>query len=82
MATYRFEQFNLDIVNPTVTANEDTIQLQVSKNTISVNVVLETPTTKFGVLLDNIIVQNLNYDGYENLMVRVNERLRDFEVVE
>ena len=82
MATYRFEQFNLDIVNPTITANEDTIQLQVSQNTISVNIVLETPTTRFGVLLDEIAVQNLNYEGYENLMVRVNERLRDFEVVE
>ena len=82
MATYRFEQFNLDIVDPTVTANGDTIQLQVSQNTISVNIVLETPTTRFGVLLDEITVQNLNYEGYENLMVRVNERLRDFEVVE
>ena len=82
MATYRFEQFNLDIVNPTVTANEDTIQLQVSQNTISVNIVLETPTTRFGVLLDEIAVQNLNYEGYENLIARVNERLSDFEVVE
>jgi len=82
MATYRFEQFNLDIVNPSISADEDTIQLQVSQNTISVNIVLETPTTRFGVLLDEIAVQNLNYEGYENLMVRVNERLRDFEVVE
>lgn len=82
MATYRFEQFNLDIVNPTITANEDTIHLQVSQDTISVNIVLETPTTRFGVLLDEIAVQNLNYEGYENLMVRVNERLRDFEVTE
>jgi len=82
MATYKFEQFNVEIVDPTVTADEDTIQLQVSQNTISVNIVLETPTTRFGVLLDEIAVQNLNYEGYENLMVRVNERLRDFEVVE
>ena len=82
MATYRFQQFNLDIVNPTVTANEDTIQLKVSQNTISVDVILQTDTAKFGVLLDNIVVQNMNYEGYENLMVRVNERLRDFEVVE
>ena len=80
MATYRFQQFNLDIVNPTVTANEDTIQLKVSKNTISVNIILETPTTKFGVLLDNIVVQNMSYEGYENLMLRVNERLQDFIV--
>jgi hypothetical protein len=80
MATYKFEQFNLDIVNPLISADEDTIQLQVSKNTISVNVILETDSTKFGVFLTDIIVQNLNYEGYENLMVRVNERLRDFEV--
>ena len=82
MATYRFEQFNLDIINPTVTANEDTIKLQVSKNTISVNVILETDSTKFGVYLTDIVVQNLNYEGYENLMIRVNERLNDFKVVE
>lgn len=80
MATYRFQQFNLDIVNPTVTANEDTIQLQVSKNTISVDVILQTDTAKFGVLLDNIVVQNMSYEGYENLMLRVNERLQDFIV--
>ena len=82
MATYKFEQFNVEIVNPSISADEDTIQLQVSQNTINVNIVLETPTTRFGVLLDEIAVQNLNYEGYENLMVRVNERLRDFEVVE
>jgi hypothetical protein len=81
MATYRFEQFNLDIVNPTLLVDEDTIHLQVSQNTISVNIVLETPTTRFGVLLENIPVENLNYEGYENLISRVNERLRDFEVV-
>ena len=80
MATYRFQQFNLDIVNPTVTANEDTIHLQVSKNTISVDVILQTDTAKFGVLLDNIVVQNMSYEGYENLMLRVNERLQDFIV--
>lgn len=80
MATYRFEQFNLDIVNPTVTADEDTIKLKVSQNTISVDITLETPTAKFGVNLEDIAVQNLNYEGYENLMLRVNERLVDFQI--
>jgi hypothetical protein len=37
MATYKFEQFKVEIDNPKVSANEDTIQLQVSKNTISVD---------------------------------------------
>jgi len=80
MATYKFEQFKVEITNPTVSANEDTIQIQVSKSTISVDVLLETKDAKFGLLLDDIQVDNLNYEGYENLIVRVNERLKDFEV--
>jgi hypothetical protein len=82
MATYKFEQFNIEIVDPTVWADEDTIQLQVSKNTISVNIVLTTDNAKFGVLLEDISVQNLNYEGYVNLITRVLNKLRDFEVVE
>jgi len=80
MATYKFEQFKVEITNPTVSANEDTIQLQVSKSTIALDVLLETKDAKFGLLLDDIQVENLNYEGYENLMVRVNERLKDFEI--
>ncbi len=80
MATYKFEQFKVEITNPTVSANEDTIQLQVSKSTIAVDVLLETKDAKFGLLLDCIKVENLNYESYDNLMVRVNERLKDFEV--
>ena len=51
-----------------------------SKSTIAVDVLLETKDAKFGVLLEDIQVENLNYESYENLMVRVNERLKDFEV--
>lgn len=80
MATYKFEQFNVEITNPAVSANEDTIHLQVSKSTIAVDVLLETKDAKFGLLLKDIQVVDLNYESYENLMVRVNERLKDFEV--
>jgi hypothetical protein len=76
---YKFNQFNLEIDNPKVSANEDTIQLQVSKNTISVDVLLETDTAKFGVLLEDIQVVNFNYENYDNLMLRVFDRLKDFE---
>jgi hypothetical protein len=76
---YKFNQFNLEIDNPKVSANEDTIQLQVSKNTISVDVLLETDTAKFGVLLEDIQVVNFNYENYDNLMLRVVDRLKDFE---
>jgi hypothetical protein len=76
---YKFNQFNLEIDNPKVSANEDTIQLQVSRNTISVDVLLETDTAKFGLLLEDIQVVNFNYENYDNLMLRVVDRLKDFE---
>ena len=79
MATYKFEQFKVEITNPKVSANEDTIQLQVSRNTISVDVLLETDTAKFGLLLEDIQVVNFNYENYDNLMLRVVDRLKDFE---
>jgi hypothetical protein len=76
---YKFNQFNVEITNPKVSANEDTIQLQVSRNTISVMVLLETDTAKFVVLLEDIQVVNFNYENYDNLMLRVVDRLKDFE---
>jgi len=75
---YKFEQFNIDIVNPTVDANEDSIALQPNLNTISVDVTLTTESATFGVRLEEIQVGNLNYEGKENLLERVNERLQDF----
>ena len=80
MAKYKFEQFKLEIDNPTVWADEDTIQLQVSKNTMSVDVTLTTDSAKFGVHLTDVPVENLNYEGYVNLIARVLNRLKDFEV--
>ena len=80
MAKYKFEQFKLEIDNPTISANKDSIHLQVNKNTISVDVTMETNGAKFGVHLEDIKVTNLNYEGYENLMERVLSRLKDYEV--
>lgn len=78
--TYRFEQFNLDIVNPVVDANEDTISIQPTSNTIAVDVTLTTDSATFGVRLEEIQVTNLNYEGKDNLLLRVNERLQDFAI--
>ena len=78
MATYRFSQFNIDIVNPVVDANEDSIYIQPTSNTIAVDITLTTDTATFGVRLEQIQVTNLNYEGKENLLERVNERLQDF----
>ena len=77
---YRFEQFNIDIVNPVVDANEDSISIQPTSNTIAVDVTLTTDSATFGVRLEEIQVTNLNYEGKENLLLRVNERLNDFAI--
>lgn len=78
--TYRFQQFNIDIVNPVVDANEDSISIQPTSNTIAVDITLTTDTATFGVRLEQIQVINLNYEGKENLLLRINERLSDFAV--
>ena len=80
MATYRFEQFNIDIIDPVVTADSDTISIQPSANTIAVDVTLTTDSAIFGIRLDTIQCQNMNYEGEENLLLRVNERLQDYIV--
>ena len=80
MATYRFEQFNIDIIDPAVTADSDSISIQPSANTIAVDVTLTTDSAIFGVRLDSIQCQNMNYEGEENLLLRVNERLQDYIV--
>jgi hypothetical protein len=80
MAKYKFEQFKIEIDNPTISANKDSIHLQVNKNTISVDVTMEVNGAKFGVHLTDIQVTNLNYEGYDNLMDKVLNRLKDFEV--
>lgn len=81
MATYRFSQFNIDIINPVVTANSDSISIQPSVTTIAVDVTLTTDSAVFGIRLDTIQCQNMNYEGEENLLLRVNERLQDYIVV-
>jgi hypothetical protein len=80
MAKYKFEQFKIEIDNPSISANKDSIHLQVNKNTISVDVTMEVNGAKFGVHLTDIKVTNLNYEGYDNLMEKVLTRLKDFEV--
>lgn len=80
---YKFPQFNAEIVNPTITADPDTISIQPSKNTIGVYIELSTENAKlYGVHLENIPVTNMSYQGYPNLIKRVTSRLQDFEVSE
>ncbi len=47
MATYKFEQFNVEITNPTVTVVN--VADAINQKICSVDVVLTTDTAKFGV---------------------------------
>lgn len=47
MATYKFEQFNVEIVNPTVTVT--TVMDNIIDKVCTVNVLLTTASTIFGV---------------------------------
>lgn len=79
--TYNFPQFNIEITDPVVTSDINTISLQPDAMQISVSIKLETANAKlYGVLLDEINVENLSYESYENLMLRVMTRLEYFIV--
>jgi len=49
MATYKFEQFNVEITNPTITVHPTDIKVDAINNAISLSVTLEVDDAKFGV---------------------------------
>ena len=83
MPIYNIPQFNAEITNPTITINEDSIVIHASRNEISLSVTLETQDSKlYGLILKDIPVSNLNYEGSSNLMTRAIEGLSQYEVVD
>lgn len=50
MATYKFEQFNVEIVNPTVTVT--TVTDNIIDKVCTANVLLTTASTNFGVIFN------------------------------
>ena len=68
MKTYKFPQFNVEIKGSTVTPNKDSILLNVTNSTISVSVLLETDSAKYGVLLEDIPVNNRTWYSYTKLL--------------
>ena len=82
MVTYKFPQFQVEITDPVVTADINTIGVQPDAMQISVSIKLETANALlYGVLLEQINVLDLTYESYDNLMLRVMTRLEDFIVV-
>lgn len=81
MAKYKFEQFNVEIENPTITIDPTQIKVDAVSNTISLSLILETAEAKvYGVEVLDIPVDNLNYEGEENLMERALQGLEKYKV--
>jgi hypothetical protein len=80
MKTYRFEQFKTEIIDPTISVDVDSIAIQPSKMTISVDILLITPQATFGIRLEDISCDNMVYEGQENVLEKVLLRLKDFEI--
>ena len=81
MATYKFPQFNSELVEPTITVDSDSIIVHALRNEISLSVTLETENAKlYGVQLSDIPVENLNYEGEGNLMLRALDGLKQYEI--
>ena len=54
MATYKFTQFNVEIVNPTITINLNTIGDKALYQLLAVDVLLTTDTASFGVRAEDM----------------------------
>ena len=54
MATYKFPEFNVEIVNPTVTINMNTIGDMAIDQLLSVDIVLTVPGATFGVRMEDM----------------------------
>jgi hypothetical protein len=74
--TYKFPQFKVEITNPTVLIDLDTIQDKAISKLLSVSIILETETAKFGVTATDMpYVETWQDNDVEGM---VNEWLNQF----
>ena len=77
MIQYKFPQFQVEIVNPTVTVDMTQITDNTVQKELTVSVLFETDTAKFGVLLDAVKYEEVWYDA--DVYDLVINRLKDFQ---
>jgi hypothetical protein len=78
MKTYKFPQFKIEIINPTVTVDLNTISDKAIDKLLSVDVTLATDTATFGVrAIDMPYADTWNDDDIEGM---VNKWLIQFEI--
>ena len=76
MATYKFEQFKVEITNPTTEVK--LVNDNIIDKVCSVEILLTTDTAKFGVQLDGFIYVDTWEDA--DVLNWVNEELKKYEV--
>jgi hypothetical protein len=78
MITYKFPQFKVEIVNPTVTVDMRTLRDNAVDNLLSADVLLETDTAKFGVTLENMPYDENWYN--DDVLPMCMEKLKEYEL--
>ena len=78
MITYKFPQFKVEIVNPTVTVDMRTLRDNAVDNLLSADVLLETDSAKFGVTPENMPYEDNWYN--EDVLPMCMEKLKEYEL--
>ncbi len=76
--TYKFEQFKIEIVNPTIQINLNSISDKALDKLLSVDIVLTTDTAQFGVRAEDMPYVNTWDD--DDIPAMVNNWLIQFEI--
>lgn len=76
--TYKFEQFNVQIVNPTIEINLNTISDKAIDKLLGVSVLLSTTTAEFGVRAEDMPYTDTWDDA--DIPAMVNIWLEQYEV--
>jgi len=78
MAIYKFEQFKVEIVNPTITIDLNTIQDKAIDKLLSVDILLTTDSATFGVNANDMPYE-YSWDD-DDIPTMVNKWIEQFEV--
>jgi hypothetical protein len=78
MATYKFPQFNIEIQNPITSINMNTIGDKAVDKLLSVDIILSTESSSFGVRAEDMSYVNTWEDS--DVINMVNDWLKQFEI--
>lgn len=78
MAIYKFEQFKIEIVNPTITIDLNTIQDKAIDKLLSIDILLTTDSATFGVTANDMPYE-YSWDD-DDIPLMVDKWIKQFEV--